>query len=223
MASHLQEIPQCHLFRFVWSVSFRPTHSSVSASQLCVLGIQQAADIGTDKHRVRPVRLPIFCLYGRDYTPQQFIATFTTGHPNRHVHLFPSVFGPPRPREEVRTVLGYVRGTYLDFCLAFVVCMAAEWNLQSIMLLLKGQEMKLSSRNWSLLATMSLGLPFQESLWGNTENTGQQFLEYQQHSLGGWQNPLFAVGSCPRQSHCRLHASLGIRDRNVRFPLRPDK
>jgi hypothetical protein len=52
--------------------------------------------MGTDKHHVRPVRLSIFCLYGRGYTPQQFIATFTTGHPDPHVqHLFASVLGPP--------------------------------------------------------------------------------------------------------------------------------
>lgn len=112
MASHLQEIAQSLLFRFVWSVSIHPAHRNVSASQVCVLGLKQVADIGTDKHCVQPVRLSIFCLYGRGYTPQQFIATFTTVHPDRHV-LY-NIFLPPYldhrvPREEVRILLGHVK------------------------------------------------------------------------------------------------------------------
>jgi len=86
---------QSLIFRFMWSVSFRPAHRIVSLSQLCVLGLQKAADLGTDKHCVRPVRLSIFYLYGRGYTLQQFVANFTTMHPDRHVHLFASVFGLP--------------------------------------------------------------------------------------------------------------------------------
>lgn len=148
VASHLQEMAQSLVIRLVWSVSLRPANRSVSVSQLCVLAVQKTADIRTDKHCVWPVRLSIFCLYGRGYTLQQFIATFTTVHTDRHVHLFASVFGQPSTTGGGQNFTWTCK-IYLNFCLAFVVCMAAEWNLQSIVLLLKEQEMKLSSRNRS--------------------------------------------------------------------------
>jgi hypothetical protein len=97
LASHLfsKEMAQWILFPFVWSVSFRSAHS-VSVSQLSIVEVRQAVSTGTDKHRLWPVRLSIFCLCGRGYTPQQFIVTFNTGYPDRQVQrLFASVFGPP--------------------------------------------------------------------------------------------------------------------------------
>jgi hypothetical protein len=58
LASHLfsKEIAQCLLFRFVWSVSFRLAHINAFASR------------GTDKQRLRPVCMSIFCLCGWGYT-----------------------------------------------------------------------------------------------------------------------------------------------------------